>query len=123
MDKDLLISIKPVYVELIKKGTKKYEFRKQKIKQVNNVFVYETRPTKKITLVITFKECTEGTPKEIWNKCKKYAGINKKDFFNYYKNKKIAYAYEIKSIKEVDIELNRIVANNIPPQSFFYIER
>lgn len=45
--KDLLISIKPIYVELIKKRKKKYEFRKRKIQQVNKVYVYETSPTKK----------------------------------------------------------------------------
>lgn len=120
--KDLLISIKPMYVNLIKKKIKKYEFRKKKIKQVDNVYIYETNPTKKITLIIKFGKCLEGTPKEIWKICKEYSGIKKKEFFEYYKNKQKAYAYEIIEIKEVNMELSEITKRKFPPQSFYYIE-
>ena len=121
--KDLLISIKPIYVELIKKRKKKYEFRKRKIQQVNKVYVYETSPTKKIRLIIRFGKCLEGSPKEIWQICKKNSGMKKNDFFKYYKNKMKAYAFEILDIEEVNIELEEILKNNIPPQSFYYINK
>lgn len=120
--KDLLISINPIYVNLIKKKTKKYEFRKRKIKRVNNIYVYETSPIKKITLILKFGSCLEGTPKEIWKICKKYSGIKKKEFFEYYKNKQKAYAYEIIEIKEVNMELSEITKRKFLPQSFYYIE-
>ena len=121
--KDLLISIKPIYVELIKKRKKKYEFRKRKIQQVNKVYVYETSPTKKITLIIRFGKCLEGSQKEIWQICKKNSGMKKNDFFKYYKNKMKAYAFEILDIEEVNVELEEILKSNIPPQSFYYINK
>lgn len=68
--KDLLISIKPIYVELIKKEKRNTNLEK-KIQQVNKVYVYETNPTKKITLIIRFGKCLEGSPKKIWQICKK----------------------------------------------------
>ena len=120
--KKLLISIKPIYVELIKRKKKKYEFRKRKIKQVDNVYVYETNPTKKITLIIKFGKYLEGSPKEIWEICRKHSGIKKKEFFEYYKDKQKAYAYEIIEVKEVNIELSEITKRKFPPQSFYYIE-
>lgn len=64
----------------------------------------------------------EATPKEIWKICKEYSGIKKKEFFEYYKNKQKAYAYEIIEIKEVNMELSEITKRKFPPQSFYYIE-
>jgi type I restriction enzyme, S subunit len=46
---DVLLSIKPRYVEAIIDGRKKYEFRKNKfaMKDINCAYIYSTSPIKK----------------------------------------------------------------------------
>jgi len=50
MKKSILIPIKPKYVNKIKKHKKLYEFRKIKFNPllIDKVYIYETKPTKKI---------------------------------------------------------------------------
>ena len=46
---NVLLSIRPKYVEEIIKGNKRYEFRKSIFKKnVDEVWIYATSPTKKI---------------------------------------------------------------------------
>ena len=115
-----LISIKPIYVENIKKHIKKWEFRKFLIKDYHNIIVYETYPTKKITLLLNISEYIVDTPENIWNKCKEYAGISKKDFFEYFKGKKLAYAYKISNFTEVNENINKY--NILPPRCVIYLQ-
>ena len=50
---NVLLSIKPNYVEEIKKGNKKYEFRKslfskKNLNKIEKVFIYSSSPVQKI---------------------------------------------------------------------------
>lgn len=52
----------------------------------------------------------------------KISGITLEEFNNYFKNKSIAYAYKLGSIKRLNLTLKEI---GVPtaPQSYQYIER
>lgn len=106
-------------------GNKIYEFRKQliNINGIQQVYIYETAPVKKITAICNISQVLQGTPQEIWNKCNMYGTICQEDFFKYFQNRKIAYAYKLENVRKVCIELVQIVPNNIPPQSYFYINK
>lgn len=122
---NVLLSVKPVYVEKIRNGKKKYEFRRSifKKKGIRKIYVYSTSPVGKITASFEIKKILKDTPEKIWLKCQKYAGISQKDFFAYFKDTDTAYAIEIGA---VDNFLNPVDPRNViddfrPPQSFYYL--
>lgn len=122
---NVLLSIKPEYVDRIISGEKKYEFRRTKIitRRVNHVFIYSTAPVKKIIGEMTYSKVIEGSPEEIWDKCQEYSGISKEDYFKYFNNCKKAYAIEIKDIELFDEPIDPYIKfiKFVPPQSFCYI--
>lgn len=80
--KNVLISIKPKYVNEILSGEKKFEFRKKIFKQeVENIYIYSTSPKKKIVAKFKYNGFLEGTPLEIWEKTLKNSGISEKRLF------------------------------------------
>ena len=119
----IILPIKPQYVNRILDGSKKFEFRKRKCKQeIKKIYIYETAPTKKVVAEVVVDYVLEGTPEEIWSKCEKYSGINKKDYDNYFNNCKEAIAYKIGDVKRYEIpKLLSEYGVNYVPQSFVYI--
>ena len=66
---NLLISIKPEFVEKIISLDKKYEFRRSIFKRpVEKIFIYSTYPEKKIVGYFEFKEVIKDSPINLWNK-------------------------------------------------------
>ena len=62
----VLLSIKPKYVKEIQMGNKLYEFRKSIFKQeTDEIFVYESSPTKQIVGKIYIDDIIEDTPQEL----------------------------------------------------------
>lgn len=121
---NIIISIKPQFVEKIISEEKKYEFRKIiPKKDVEKVFMYSTVPDKKIVGYFTYDDIIEDTPTNLWNRCSRYAGIKRKDFFDYFKDKTRAYAIKINDLNIFDnpIDVNNL-ENFIAPQSFQYID-
>jgi type I restriction enzyme S subunit len=121
---NVLLSIKPKFVEEIKKGNKKYEFRKTIFKKdVDKVFIYCSSPVQKIIGYFSIADIIEGSPDEIWECCKEDSGIDETDFFIYFKNKDTGYAIEIKELELFDPPKDPKTMNPEfrPPQSYYYI--
>jgi len=124
---NVLLSIKPKYVEEIKKQTKKYEFRKSTFRKLGNsekVYIYSSSPVKKIVGSFKIGEIVEGSPKVLWQQFKDVAGINKDDFFKYFKNKETGFAINIENLEIFEepidpFELGEFTA----PQSYYYLKR
>ncbi len=124
---DVLLSIKPKYVEEIKKRTKKYEFRKSVFKlfeDTDRVFIYSSSPVKKIVGYFKVGKILEEHPRVLWHELKDFAGIDEEDFFKYFENKEKGFAV---SIEELNIFKNPIDPKKIkedfrPPQTFSYID-
>jgi predicted transcriptional regulator len=122
---DVLLSIKPKYVEEIINGNKRYEFRKIVFKQKpDKIVIYSSSPVKKIVGSFTPGEILVDTPKNIWKICRDYAGITEDDFFNYFAGKTEAYAIEIEDINLLDepIDPREQQPGFTAPQSFCYTE-
>ncbi len=120
----IILSIKPEYSSKIFTGEKKFEFRTQKPKNpFEIVYVYETNHTKKIVGFFTVKNVIQGSPEELWDKCKYGAGMTEADYFKYCGNKKIVYAFEIDKTHHYESAIDPyILCNNFrPAQSFKYI--
>lgn len=119
----ILISINPIHVEKIIAGIKKYEYRtKVAKKDIDAIIIYCTYPTKKVLAEVKIKSILSDTPDKLWERTKSFSGISKEFFDSYFKDRKIAYAYELGEIikynkpKEL-IDFGCVAA----PQSYMYI--
>ena len=119
----VLMSIKPEHTNSILSGIKKYEFRKVKCKRkIDSIVIYSTYPIMKIVGEVEVKEVLEGTPDYVWSKTKSEAGISEDFFYDYYLNKRTAFAYHLGKIgiyKESKNLMDYGIQN--APQSFVYL--
>ena len=82
---NVILSIKPEFVEKIFSGEKQYEYRKVLFKQkVDTVYIYASRPISKIVGEFKIAEIICDTPANIWNQTKEYSGVTKSFFQQYY---------------------------------------
>lgn len=84
--------------------------------------MYSTSPVKKVVCEIKLLEVVKGTLEYVYSKTNKESGITLEEFNNYFKNKNVAYAYKLGSIKKLDLTLKEIGVQTAP-QSCQYIER
>lgn len=120
----ILMSIKPKFVKEIFEGTKVFELRRKIfLKKINTVIIYESSPTKKIVGEFIIDGIVSDTPNKIYQKYNKYLGIDKENYFEYFKNTNIAYAIKIKKVIKYEKELTLVDFNlERAPQSYQYIE-
>ena len=119
-----ILSIKPQFVREIVAGRKIYEFRKKGFKKhVKKIYVYASSPICRIVGEFKLGQILEGKPEDIWTLTNKDAGISKEYFDDYYFNKEIAFALEIKSFIEYENPINpyKALSHFSPPQSFCYV--
>lgn len=123
---NVLLSIRPRYVEEIMNGNKKYEFRKSifRCRDLEVVYIYATSPMKKIVGAFKISDIIEDHPVVLWKKFKEFSGIDKESFFNYFGAKKRGFAIEIGKVGifEDPIDPFREFSDFKQPQSFYYID-
>lgn len=124
---NVLLSIKPKYVDKIVSGNKKYEFRKSIFRcseDIDVVYIYSTSPVKKIVGMFTIENIIKDRPNNLWNKLKKYSGVEEEDFFNYFKNHNIGFAIEIENMElfEKPFDPFQEIPSFKAPQSYYYID-
>ena len=123
MKRKILISINPEHVENIINGSKKFEYRKIAAKQdISSIVIYETTPVKRIVAEAEIIDVFILSPDELWKQTKQASGISKEFFDEYFKGKKIAYAYKLGKVKVYETPktlLDYGVKN--APQSFIYL--
>ena len=85
---NVILSIRPEFVEKIFSGEKQYEYRKILFKQkVDTVYIYASRPISKIVGEFKIAEIICDTPANIWNQTKEHSGVTKSFFQKYYAGK------------------------------------
>ena len=117
---NLIISIKPQFVDKILKGEKKYEFRRRIYKQdVDKIYIYQTLPDAGIVAHFTPGEIIKDTPENLWKNFKDVSGTTRESLLTYLHDKDEAYAIEITDLKIYDVP---IIPEGIQaPQSYKYI--
>ena len=121
----ILLSIKPEFVEKIFNGEKRFEFRKQiPKKQFNKVFIYESSPTQNIVGWFRVGNIIKGHPDDIWGNCKDNSGILESQYYQYCNGNTRIYALELKEVHKFDEPINPFdfVSDFTPPQNFSYLE-
>ena len=119
----ILLSIKPEYVERIFAGSKKYEFRKRLAnKAVGKILIYSTAPIMKVVGEVQIVETISASPTAPWECTKKFAGISRDKYREYYKGCKVAYAYRLGQVTRYEPPKELSEFNiSLPPQSFIYL--
>lgn len=125
MAKRVLLSIKPEFVKKIFTGEKKFEYRKVLFKnnKINKVVIYASSPVKKVVGEFEIGDILHTTKKELWESTQDKSGITKEFFDEYFSNKELAYAIEIKDTEQYKEPKSLKEDFNISnaPQSFQYI--
>lgn len=124
--KDVLLSIKPKYVQKIRTGEKQWEFRKQiwsNNKIIDKIYLYETSPKQRITSYFRTSRVINADPNHIWELCKDQAGISKEEFFTYFNGHDEGYAIKISNFHELKnpIDPYKKFRGFNAPQNFMYI--
>lgn len=120
---NVILSIKPEFVEKIFSGKKQYEYRKVLFKQkVDTVYIYASRPISKIVGEFKIAEIICDTPANIWDMTRAHSGVTKSFFLKYYAGKDKGVALKIKECRKYEnaVEPTTIISNFKVPQSFFY---
>lgn len=119
----VILSIKPEYAQRIFEGFKKYEFRKKAFSdKVRRVIVYVTMPVGMVIGEFYVDGIDIGSPREIWTRCRRSAGISKKAFFDYYKRSSVAVAIRIQRVNQYPNPVRISDFCKSPPQSFCYLQ-
>ena len=124
---NVLLSIKPKYVEEIINGNKKYEFRKSIFRckdDIELVYVYSTSPVKKIVGAFTIENIMEDHPRNLWENFREFSGIEKEEFFSYFEDCKNGFAIGIENVEVFEDPIDPKSSNPdfVPPQSFYYTD-
>lgn len=122
---DALLSIKPEYVEEIRRGRKLFEYRKGIFRRrIDKVIVYSTEPCGRIVGEFEVKRIIQDAPEKLWNRTSKFSGISHDFFEKYFDGREIAYAIEIGDYREYEIpqKIQELFPNvKAAPQSFIYV--
>ena len=120
----LMLSIKPKFVKAIFDGTKKFEFRtREPQKKVDEIIIYETTPMSMVVGSFKVKAIHVGTPQEISKLTRGYTGLTGKEYWEYYRSKDKAVAYEIGEL--VRFEEAKPLSDygvKTAPQSYVYVD-
>lgn len=82
---NLIISIKPEFVDKIISGEKKYEFRRRIYrKEVEKIYIYQTLPNSGIVGYFTPDNIIKDTPENLWKNLKDVSGTNKEFLLSYF---------------------------------------
>ncbi|WP_394147667.1 ASCH domain-containing protein [Shewanella atlantica] len=122
----VLLSIKPEFVEKIFSGEKLFEYRKAVFKrpEVKSVVIYSTMPEGKIVGEFSIGEILAKRPKELWEETKTASGINQSFFDEYFFERELGYAIQIKDLKKYPKPINPYEKERgfKAPQSFKYLD-
>jgi predicted transcriptional regulator len=122
---NVLLSIKPEFVDMIFSGHKKYEYRKTifKRKDISRVVIYATAPISSVVGEFEIESILFDDVNMLWEETKMHAGIDENFFFEYFTEREKGYAIKIKSYEQYARakKLNDIY-HSVPPQSFAYID-
>src|SRR5688572_8568062 len=104
MSKVLLISVKPEFAEKILNGSKTIELRKcsPSTSVGDLVILYSTVPERAIVGTCIVKEIIKKAPAQLWRSHRRFMGIDRKRYFEYFKDSNTAVGIVLTSIDKLD---------------------
>lgn len=121
----ILLSIKPEFADKILSGDKKFEFRQSAFAKIpaDCVVIYATKPIGKLVGEFDVERVYVDAPDKIWHQTKKFAGIAKERYDDYFNGRSTAVAIAVGEVRKYcePRDLNTIGDKVVPPQSFRYL--
>lgn len=121
----ILMSIEPRFVEKIRRGEKKFEFRRvlPRCQEVDTIVVYASKPVGKVVGEITVAGYLTLTVDEMWDATKDISGLTREEFYSYFHGKRDAHAIAIESYRDYEqpISIDVLLSGKVPPQSYCYM--
>ncbi len=124
----VLLSIKPKYADKIFNGTKTVELRRicPKVTKGDLVLVYVSSPVKALVGEFEVKKIVEAPLRVLWKKVQNYAGIDRKEFNQYYTGSMVGYGIFLKKALRLSepLHLKNLKEewpNFHPPQIYRYL--
>lgn len=126
--KPLLLSLKPVYADLVFSGLKTAELRRWMPREVKgrDVFIYVSSPERMLRGGFRVADVWQGAPKDVWHRVKDLAKVDASTYNAYYQGRSTAFALSIADAWEYKHplaleELRRKFGNFVVPQSWRYL--
>ena len=120
-----LYPIKPIYVDRILSGEKKFELRRRLPKnKLEYILIYSTAPISKVVGFAKVKRVLEEDVTVLWDKYSHQFGICEGDYYSYFNGCENAKAIELEYVYKFDrkFSIKDISDETVVPQSFCYVE-
>jgi predicted transcriptional regulator len=121
----VLLSIKPEYVDRILSGEKRYEYRRRVFQRegITTVVIYATAPVMRIVGEFEIAGIIEDTPNELWMQTNEHAGVTFEFYDSYFSGREKAFAIRVGAIRryEPPVEPHEALEDFCAPQSFRYL--
>lgn len=118
-----LMSIRPRFASAILDGSKQIEFRKRSLAvDITRVVIYTTSPVQAVVGEFTIADQIVDSPKNLWSRYSRIAGIDKESFFEYFSGSEKGVGILINDVTEYRLPrtLDEVVPGSSAPQSFRY---
>jgi predicted transcriptional regulator len=118
-----LLSIKPEFASRIFEGTKKFEYRRVIFKEnIELIVVYASAPLSVVIGEFKVEQIFCEELELLWCTTRKYAGVSKQYFLEYFSDKQVGYAIKIGNTNKYSVPVSLKDSYGVsPPQSFLYL--
>lgn len=123
--KHILISLEPRHAESMLTGNKSVELRRRPITVESGdvMWIYSKRPCAEVVGWVEVSAVHGAAPSSIWRKYGAKTAITRGEFFDYFTDRSVAYAIEIRSFcrlkKPVSLARLRLAEEGFHPPQFF----
>ena len=124
-DSLVLLSIRPEFASLIRKGQKRAEFRRRYHPRLVSfpIILYETAPAQRFSLWVTLQDIVCDAPARLWSRFGHLTGTDRQPFDLYFDGAEMGSALLLDHVQSFDEPLSlheaRRTSNNYrPPQSY-----
>lgn len=119
------LPIKPVFANRILEGSKRYEFRRSRLRQdITHVVIYSTSPVRKIVGVAEVTGVKAASVSAAWRQTRHGAGISRCAFNAYFTGAQSAIFISLRRVVRLKKGLDPIEVRSgfKVPQSFSYVD-
>ena len=119
---NVLMSIKPKYVEMLLSGKKTVEIRRRQVRLApgTRIWIYATSPWSEIVATATVEAVRCATPDQIWNQYAVSVGIERREFDSYSEGRDVISAISLDNVRRLDkpLPFRNGRCGFHPPQSY-----
>ena len=123
--RSVLLSVKPVYSDLILSGTKRIEFRRVwATEDVGSIVIYASAPVQKIVALVHVEDVIFATPSKLWAHSKERGGgVSRSELLQYLFGKDRGYGIFLGEVfrLKTPAEPATVISDFRPPQSYRYL--